>query len=183
MNARIDSVEALEASIGKAPSAIDLKVIDHLDETALRWLTASPLMFASVGNAEDIGVTLAGGKPGFAAGNARELRLPLALVDDPALLRVGSGFGSLFLVPGIGETLRINGRVAAVENGEALVAVEQCYVHCAKALIRSGFWSAGPREVPGADIAAFVAESRFMALATIDATGCADLRVRFEIHG
>ena len=35
-------------------------------------------------------------------------------VDDPALFVADASFGSLFLIPGIGETLRINGRVAAV---------------------------------------------------------------------
>src|SRR3546814_15301730 len=72
------------------------------------------------------------------------LSIPLAMLDDPALAVPGASFGSLFLVPGIGETLRINGRVAAVADGVARIAVAECYIHCAKALIRSGFWSADP---------------------------------------
>src|SRR3546814_19661016 len=69
--------------------------------------------------------------------------LPI-LLDDPALAMPGASFGSLFLVPGIGETLRINGHVAAVADGAARIAVAESYVHCAKALISSGFWPDGP---------------------------------------
>ncbi|MFT3964689.1 MAG: pyridoxamine 5'-phosphate oxidase family protein [Sphingobium sp.] len=179
----ITSVTALEEVIGKAPPAIHLKVIDHLDESALRWLAASPLMFAGFGGAEGLHVTLGGGKPGFAGGDAHSLRLPLALLDDPGRARKGLAFGSLFLAPGIGETLRINGHVAEV-TGETLgVAVEQCYVHCAKALIRSDFWTARPlAEVPH-DPATFVAASRFLALATMDEAGGADLSPKGDPAG
>jgi len=42
----VDSIAGLEAIMGKAPPAVNLKVIDHVDATARRWLEASPLMFA-----------------------------------------------------------------------------------------------------------------------------------------
>jgi hypothetical protein len=62
--------------------------------------------------------------------------------------------GLLFFVPGIGETLRVNGRARVVTDAELLtrlavqgkaptaivVEVEQAYLHCAKALIRSRLW-------------------------------------------
>ena len=172
---RVDSVAALEGVIGKTPPPLQLKVIDHLDASALRWIAASPLMFAGLSSAGGVGVTLAGGTAGFAQGGARELRLPLAALDDPQLTLEGAGFGSLFLAPGVGETLRVNGRVAQVQGGEVLIAVEECYVHCAKALIRSDFWAAAPIEETFQDPAAFVAASRFMALATTDADGRSDL--------
>ncbi len=178
----IDSIAALEAVVGKAPPAIDLKVIDHLDATALRWLAASPLMFAGTGDDTGIAITLAGGARGFAGGSAATLSIPLELFDDPALLRPGAGFGSLFLLPGIGETLRVNGRVESAD-GVARIAVEECYVHCAKALIRSDFWKAEPAEDAPADADAFVAASRFMALATIDAKGAADLSPKGDPAG
>ena len=44
-------------------------------------------------------------------------------------------------MPGLGETLRVNGRVAAVGDGVVRIGVEECYVHCAKALIRSDLWN------------------------------------------
>lgn len=179
----IATVADLEACIGKAPAPVNLKVIDHLDESALRWAAASPLMFAAFGGAEGIGITLGGGRAGFAAGSARELRVPLGLLDEPALARPGCGFGSLFLLPAIGETLRINGRVVDLQDGNVRVAVEECYVHCAKALIRSDFWAALPVASPPQDVGDFVAAGRFMALATVDAEGHADVSPKGDPAG
>ncbi|WNG44369.1 pyridoxamine 5-phosphate oxidase [Archangium minus] len=183
MNGAITTVAELEARIGKTPAPVNLKVIDHLDEGALRWLAASPVMFAGFGEAPRIGVTLGGGSPGFAGGDAHELRVPTALLDDPTLARPGMGFGSLFLLPGIGETLRVNGRVARVDEGVLRVTVEECYGHCAKALLRSEFWAASPGVATPRDAETFLAACRFMALATIDAQGRADLSPRGDPAG
>lgn len=179
----ITTVDALESVIGKTPPPMHLKVIDHLDAGALRWISQSPLMFAGFGDGAGVGVTLAGGAPGFASGDARELRLPVALLDDPALAWPGAAFGSLFLLPGIGETLRVNGRVTTVDTDEIRIAVDECYGHCAKALIRSGLWLAQPVASTPDDIAAFVANSRFLALATIGAEGHADLSPKGDPAG
>lgn len=179
----IDNVAALEAIVGKPPPTISLKVIDHVDATAQRWLAASPLMFAGVGAGSSIAITLAGGAPGFASADVATLSVPLNLVDDPDRIRAGAGFSSLFLLSGIGETLRINGRVTNIEGDVARIAVEECYVHCAKALIRSDFWSAQPLAIAPGEVDAFVAASRFMALATVDPQGHADLSPKGDPTG
>jgi predicted pyridoxine 5'-phosphate oxidase superfamily flavin-nucleotide-binding protein len=179
----IESIAGLEAIIGKAPPAVSLKVIDHVDTTAQRWLEASPLMFAGFGEPDGLAVTLGGGAPGFARAEPATLSVPLAALDDPALATPGASFGSLFLVPGIGETLRINGRVASADGDVARIAVEECYVHCAKALIRSGFWSAIPIDAAPAAADAFAADACFMALATMDAAGHADLSPKGDPAG
>lgn len=178
----IDTIAALEGVVGKTPPPMRLKVIDHLDAGALRWIGQSPLMFAGFGADGSIGVTLAGGAPGFAAGDAREMNLPLAFVDDPALARPGAAFGALFLLPGIGETLRVNGRVTDIEADHVRIAVEECFGHCAKALIRSELWAAQPAQAPD-DPAGLVSASRFMALATIGAQGHADLSPKGDPAG
>lgn len=183
MSDRIETVAALESVIGKTPPPVNLKVIDHLDETALKWIAVSPLAFAGFGDGTAIAVTLAGGAPGFASGERAALRLPLATLDEPTSAEPGRAFGSLFLAPGIGETLRVNGRVAEMRDGEALIAVEECYVHCAKALIRSDFWSAVSVEAEATSVADVVAATRFMALATIDAGGRADLSPKGDPAG
>ena len=66
----------------------------------------------------------------------------------------------LFLVPGMGETLRVNGRAAIIRDEAWLtpisaqgkrpllavaVEVEECYLQCAKALIRSRLWESHER--------------------------------------
>lgn len=130
-------------------------------------------------------MTAGGGETGFLrVTDPQSIQLPLTLLDDPSLAREGQGFGSLFLVPGIDETLRINGRVRGVADGHIGVAVEECYLHCAKAFMRSGFWSATPVEVNViSDAAAFVEQSRFMALATMDNDGRADVSPKGDPAG
>lgn len=183
MSADIVDVAALEACVGKVPGPADLKVMDHLDDSALRWLASSALLFAAFGTGTGVGITVGGGEPGFVqAIDARRLRIPAALLDEPQLAVVGQGFGALLLVSGICETLRINGRVAAI--GDAIeIAVEECYLHCAKALMRSGFLAAEPQPETPADVADFVTACRFMALATIDAQGRADLSPKGDPAG
>ena len=179
----VKTAAELEACIGKTPGAIHLKVIDHLDAGALRWLAQSPLMFAGFGDGEGIGVTPGGGERGFASGEAHELRLPCARLDRPALARPGAAFGALFLLPGVGETLRVNGVVSAVDGAEVRIAVNECYGHCAKALIRSAFWAASPDSATPGDVPTFVAAGRFLALATFDGGGNADLSPKGDPAG
>lgn len=184
MRNAITDVAALEACIGKAPGAVNLKVIDHLDATALRWLAAAPLVFAAFGDTQRIDVTLGGGSAGFAVAPDRTcLRLPCAALDNPALARVDCSFGALFLVPGIGETLRVNGRVAVCDGEWLDIRVEECFLHCAKALIRSGFWSAQPSADNAGEALDFLVASRFMVVATLDAQGRADVSPKGDPGG
>jgi len=158
----------LEAQVGAKPAAIDLKVIDHLDTHARRWLAASPLAFAGFSDAKQVSITIAGGQPAFAtAPDDRRLRLALADLDDPGLVAAGKGIGLLFLVPGLGETLRVNGVVSTVDDEACVVDVQECYAHCAKALLRSDFWRPGAIAEP-TDFSSFPGASRFLALATAD---------------
>jgi uncharacterized protein len=183
MSDTVTTIAALEDCIGKTPPPMHLKVIDHLDEAALRWIAKSPLMFAVAGDGAAVAVTMGGGQAGFTQGDTAELRLDPAMLDDPAAIRPGVGFGSLFLLPGIGETLRVNGKVVDANEDEIRIAVEECYGHCAKALIRSDFWAAAPVERQPVDAASFAAASRFMALATIDTNGHADLSPKGDPAG
>ncbi|MCD0502202.1 pyridoxamine 5'-phosphate oxidase family protein [Bordetella petrii] len=168
MGGVIQNIAALESQVGTRPAAVNLKVIDHLDAQALKWVAVSPLAFAGFSDAERIDITIAGGDRGFAtASSANQLRLPRALLDDPGHARAGCGVGLLFLIPGLGETLRVNGRVEAATDEDMLVTVHECYAHCAKALLRSQFWQAADTPSPG-DAQEFLAAARYMALATAD---------------
>ncbi|MEX5212920.1 MAG: pyridoxamine 5'-phosphate oxidase family protein [Nitrospiraceae bacterium] len=184
MHDAIETVTALEACVGKVTGPRDLKVIDHLDEGALRWIAASPLGFTAFGDGEDIGLTLAGGPPGFARPvDALRLRLAATALDEPNLARIGRGVGALFLVPKIGETLRVNGRIAAVSGGEIEIAVEECYMHCAKALLRSNFWATSPQSDVPDNLLDFLTASRFMVLATVDRQGRTDVSPKGDPQG
>lgn len=169
MDTIIHTTEALDAQVGARPPVADLKVIDHLDAHALRWLAASPLAFIGFSDMQGIDATLAGGAPGFAASlDAERLYLPRGLLDHPGQALPGRGAGMLFLVPGLGETLRVNGVVALVDERNIVIEVQECYAHCAKALLRSSFWQ--PEADPVFESTAdFIAACRFMALATADA--------------
>ncbi|WP_232495539.1 pyridoxamine 5'-phosphate oxidase family protein [Novosphingobium kaempferiae] len=178
----IASIEALEAVVGQTPPAMHLKVIDHLDAGALAWLSRSPLAFLGFGSAQGLRVTLAGCVVGYADGDARTLRIPLAMLDEPALAVLGAHVGALFLLPGVGETLRINGRVSGLQDGAVQIEVCECYGHCAKAMIRSRFWDAAGAETPR-EAAPFTDAVRFVALASMSARGWADLSPKGDPAG
>ncbi|MGE0626471.1 MAG: pyridoxamine 5'-phosphate oxidase family protein [Hyphomicrobiaceae bacterium] len=183
-NEQIGDVSALESCIGKTPGPMHLKVIDHLDAGAVRWLAASSLMFAGFASSDGVAVSLGGGRAGFAeVVDPSRVRVPTAMLDDPAVAREGQGVGTLFLIPTIGETLRINGRVASVDRDAVGIDVEECYIHCAKALIRSEFWKPDAHTAPFPEPEAYLAACRFIALATGDAASRADLSPKGDPAG
>lgn len=175
MTDAITTLEQLEAVIGEPPLGVKMKIIDHLDASAAEWLAASTLAFVGIGKPDGPRVTLAGGQPGFArARDANTLVLAGNALDHPSLPEPGQGAGVLCLVPGLGETLRANGRVKARTETEIEIAIEECFIHCAKALIRSHFWTAATASAPS-DPAAFISATRFLALATMDSRGLVDI--------
>ena len=168
MNMPINPAALLKATVSRTLPPINTGMIGHLDRLALRWIAASPLMFAAFGDTSGLGVTIGGGEAGFASADTYELRLPSAKLDDPAPAVPGQGFGALFLLPCIGETMRVNGTVREVRDGVVRIAVEECYGHCDRALVRSEFWAALLQMLSPQHVSAFAAASRFMALATVD---------------
>lgn len=177
---RICTVEALEANVGKVPGSRDLKVMDYLDASAIRWLETCPLLFAAFGD----GITIGGGTAGFVrVVDSRLLEIPLALLDAPQLPQAGQAFGSLLLSPGLCETLRVNGTVKSVQEDCIRITVRECYLHCAKALMRSDFWKALPDVSAPSTPEDFLAASRFIALATVDAAGNADVSPKGDPAG
>ena len=183
LDCEVRTVEALEEIIGKPPAPVQLKVINFLDAGALAWLAATPLMFLCFAAQDKVAVSIAAGQPGFAWGDETELILPQAKVDRAGAARVGDSFGSVLLLPGISEVLRINGKVSSLEDDRITVAVEECMGHCGKALIRSDFWKAAPIEIDASDPAAFARAARFMALASVSADGHADVSPKGDLAG
>ena len=136
----------------------------ELDRHCLRFIALSPFLVMATGGA---GGTLfdaspRGGKPGFVkAPDANTLLIPDAggnnRLDSLSNLLHDPRIGLLFMVPGVNETLRING-TARLRDEPAWtghfagahftpklvieVQVREAYLHCAKALMRSRLWQA-----------------------------------------
>jgi hypothetical protein len=137
------------------------KQLARLDEHCRSFIAHSP--FVLVSTADDDGrcdVSPKGGPPGFVA-VLDDTQLALGdlsgnnRLDSLENITRNDGIGLLFLVPGIGETLRVNGRATVTTEPSVLeaaaldgrppkvaivIAVEEAYIHCAKALRRSRLW-------------------------------------------
>ncbi|MEQ6433438.1 MSMEG_1061 family FMN-dependent PPOX-type flavoprotein [Comamonas sp. w2-DMI] len=139
----------------------------ELDRYCLRFIALSPLVVMATGGAEGalLDASPRGGKPGFVkAPDANTLLIPDAggnnRLDSLSNLLRDPRIGLLFFVPGFDETLRVNGRAQLRDEAHytALFAtahfrprlvvevqVQEAYLHCAKALMRSRFWEADAR--------------------------------------
>jgi PPOX class probable FMN-dependent enzyme len=161
----IDSLDKLRTAYPPAKERSLRKQLDHLDRHCLRFISLSPFVVLASGGADNrFDASPRGGEPGFVRAERGRLWIP----DSPGNNRldtleniIATGrLGLLFLIPGVDETLRVNGS-ARLSNEQALVEsfrddkraprlaievrVEDAYLHCAKALMRSKLWSADNR--------------------------------------
>jgi len=144
--AEINSVEAL-GTLYREPGEKSLrKQLDRLYHHCRRFVALSPfLVIASTDADGRVDASPRGGDPGFVKVlDDRTVLIP----DSPGNNRLDSlqnllsrpGLGLLFMIPGVDETLRING-MASLRTDDALLAI--C---CAKALMRSKLWDAGAKQ-------------------------------------
>jgi predicted pyridoxine 5'-phosphate oxidase superfamily flavin-nucleotide-binding protein len=176
----------LEAIVGARPGAIMLKSIRFLDEHCERFLAYSPC--AVIGTTTRDGalqMIALGGEPGLAAPRSDTV-LELGDLSGDHVLD-GAPAGLIALVPGYGETLRVNGRLR-VDDNIATLDVEEAFLHCAKAILRSELWTA--RGAPEASddtavpaVEAFLADTPFVVLVSTDADGHADVSPRGDPPG
>jgi uncharacterized protein len=131
-----------------------------------RFIAHSPFVVVSTHSADGrCDASPRGDAPGFVAVvDDRTLLIPDRLgnkrVDSFRNILQTGRVGLLFLVPGFGETLRVNGRAIIIRDEAWLtpltaqgkrpqvglaVEVEDCFLQCAKALIRSRLWDAHER--------------------------------------
>ncbi len=167
----ISSVEQLRSIYAPATERALKKQLAHVDRHCRSFIALSPYVVLCTSDAEgNLDASPRGGTPGFCkVADDRTLLLP----DRPGNNRldsfsniIGTGrIGLLFFVPGVDEMLRVNGtaelrtdealRAQCVEQGKAppvvvTVSVREAYLHCAKAIMRSGLWkceSQVPRSV------------------------------------
>ncbi|WP_345982316.1 2Fe-2S iron-sulfur cluster-binding protein [Streptomyces sp. DSS69] len=144
---RLTTVDEVERTIGRPPSVIMLKQIKALDEGCRTVLARSPVAAFGYRAADGTSrTTFIGGAPGFVRVHS-PTRISFLLREpaDPC-----GPVSFFFLLPGVGEILRVNGSVAAARKGaEVTVDVVEAFVHCAQAVLRSRLWQpSAPGEVP-----------------------------------
>jgi hypothetical protein len=156
----ITSLEQLDALYGeKNPNSV-AKEIDRINDGYRKLIEAAPFVAIATSGPEGLDCSPKGDPAGF----VRILdERTLALPDRPGNNRL-DGFRNilrdprialLFLIPGVGETLRINGRAdisvdpelmqSFAINGKLprsvlIVHVDSIYFHCSKAIVRSRLW-------------------------------------------
>jgi PPOX class probable FMN-dependent enzyme len=146
-----------------SPRAV-AKAIDHIDPHAARFISLSPFcVFATSGSDHTVDASPRGGEPGFIkVADRKRLHMP----DRPGNNRLDSlrnilgssgEIAMIFFIPGIDDTLRVNGRATLSTEAALLssmiefgklpravveISVREAYLHCPKALMRSKLWSA-----------------------------------------
>jgi len=157
----VASEDELRSLYGTPSKLAVAKQIDRLDVHARRFIELSPFLVISSHGADGLGdVSPKGDAPGFVQVlDDRTLLIPDRpgnnRLDTLSNVTVNDGVGLLFMVPGVCETLRVNGRARIVTDDDLLtptavrgrlptagilVAVAEVYLHCAKALVRSKLW-------------------------------------------
>ncbi len=159
---RVTSIEQLEALYDAPLSRSLIKEIDYISEHYRAFIEQAPFVVVATSGPEGLDCSPRGDPPGFVRvwdektvlipdrrGNNR-LDTLRNLVHDPRI-------SLLFLIPGVGETLRINGHTdivtdpalcasfamqGKVPTSVLVITVERVYFQCQKALVRSRLWSA-----------------------------------------
>lgn len=160
MGTTITTMEELDAIYGEPMPAARIKEIDHISDHYRAFIEASPFMVLATSGPEGLDCSPRGDPKGFVrVADCKTLMIPdrrgnnrvdslRNIVRDPRV-------ALLFLIPGVGETMRVNGR-AVLSTDQALresfimqgklpacvivVTAERVYPQCPKALVRSKLW-------------------------------------------
>lgn len=159
----VTGIEELRSIIGDPQPISVKKQISSLDQHCRAFISLSPFLLIGTSNgAGGCDVSPKGDAPGFVQvldshtlviperpGNRRGDTL-VNILENPNV-------GLLFIIPGIEDTLRVNGKAAIVKDDELLdltahqgkrpvlnivVQVQEAFLHCAKAFKRSHLWDA-----------------------------------------
>ncbi|MGK6307252.1 pyridoxamine 5'-phosphate oxidase family protein [Variovorax sp. DT-64] len=164
----IDTVAQLEALFGQPGEASLRKDVDFLHPHYQALIAASPFAVLATSNAGHLDTSPRGDEPGFVAvQDAKTLLLPERRgnnrIDSLRNIVADPRVALLFLIPGVGETLRVNGKAGISVAPELLarfavegkppqcvlvIAVESVYFQCARAIQRSKLWAPVPADAP-----------------------------------
>jgi len=170
----LTTIAELEALYGPPNERSVRKEIDYVNDEYRRFIELSPFVVLATAGPGGLDCSPRGDAPGFVQiVDERTLALP----DRPGNNRVDSlrniveqsRVALLFVVPGVGETLRVNGRAhietepVLLENftvqgklprSVLIIDVEAVYFHCSKAVVRSKLWDPAqqvePSQLPSA---------------------------------
>ena len=162
----IEDIKGLRERYNAPNSRALAKQLRHLDVHCRHFVGLSPfLVIASDGGALQLDASPRGGEPGFVkVQDEHTLLIPDAqgnnLLDTLTNILATGKVGLLFLVPGVDETLRINGTARLRDEDAYLrlfsaekrpprlvieVAVAEAFLHCGKSMMRSKLWSSEAR--------------------------------------
>ena len=158
---QIADPDTLRGHMGQVNPMAERKILDKLDRHCRRFIELSPFLVLASADADgQVDASPRGDPPGF----VRILDdTTLLLPDRPGNNRVDSfgnilsapGIGLIFFVPGIDETLRVNGTASVFTEADTLapsqvggklprtgllIHVAEAFFHCGKALKRSRLW-------------------------------------------
>lgn len=167
----VTTEQELRDMLGPASPRSVLKERPALDAHCRAYIARSPFLLMATSNADGTcDVSPKGDAPGFVfVLDDRRLVIPdrpgNKRFDGMKNLLTNPHIGLIFFVPGRDETLRINGRAWITKDPELLargvaqgktpqlaigVEVEQCFLHCAKAFLRSRLWTQAAWPAPDA---------------------------------
>ena len=167
---RITSIDELEAIYGAPSGGAVAKEIDHISDHYRAFIDASPFVLLSTVGEEGTDCSPRGDPAGFVrVVDNRTVMMPDRRgnnrVDSLRNIVRDCRCSLLFLVPGVGETLRINGRAhlsiepdllesfsmdGKLPRSILVVEVDRVYFQCQKALARSSLWKAEAQVPRGA---------------------------------
>ena len=157
---RVTTLEALEALYDKPYGPSVIKEIDHINPHYRKFIEAAPFFALATSGPEGLDCSPRGDAPGFVrVADEKMLLIPDRRgnnrIDSLRNILADPRVALLFLIPGVGETIRVIGRASIltdpaftesfIVNGKAprtviVVAVERVFYQCTKAIVRSKLW-------------------------------------------
>ena len=144
---KVTTVDAVETMIGTPPRLVLLKATDTLDDGCRSVLTHAPIAGLRFPRSRcDSAHRDRRRSPRIRARGVAHSSVLRDLPADSPLPVNGGGASMMFLLPGIGETLRLNGSVVDVSHTRVAVDLDETWVHCARCVLRSRLWTEAPGE-------------------------------------
>ena len=159
---RVVSEAHLRDVVGSPTTLVASKVADRLNDLTRRFIECSPFVCVATSDpGGGLDVSPRGDPAGFVRViDERTLLLPERpgnrIADTLTNLLADPRIALLFLVPGVGDSFRVNGRAEITDDQRLLapcavdgkvprlgilVSIDEAFTHCSKALIRSDLWN------------------------------------------